>query len=285
MIEFRSVTKRFPDGTTAVEDLSLIVPSGQITVLVGSSGSGKTTVLRMVNRLIDPSSGVVEIDGRDVSKADPVELRRSIGYVLQHAGLLPHRRVLDNIGTVPRLRGVRRSAVREQALQLMDVVGLDRALATRFPRQLSGGQQQRVGVARALAAEPSILLMDEPFAAVDPIVRAELQNELLRLQRDLGKSVLFVTHDIDEALLLGDRIVIFRPHGIIAQEGTPGEILAAPADAFVASFLGVDRGKRSLHLESTAGSVVVVDGRGRPTGVLDRGSGPEPDADAGRPLP
>ncbi|MGA0566152.1 ABC transporter ATP-binding protein [Rathayibacter sp. KR2-224] len=270
MIEFRSVTKQFPDGTVAVRDFSLVIPSRKTTVLVGSSGSGKTTILRMINRMVDPTSGTIEIDGDDISTLEPVALRRSIGYVMQNSGLLPHRKVADNIATVPLLRGVRRKDARARALELMDTVGLDRSLADRYPSQLSGGQQQRVGVARGLAVDPNILLMDEPFGAVDPLVRAELQHELVRLQRELDKTVVFVTHDIDEAFLLGDQIVIFKPGGIVAQIGTPDQILAEPADEFVARFVGADRGKRVLHLRSESGRDVVVDGDGRPAGVLAR---------------
>lgn len=268
MIEFRSVTKEFADGTVAVRNFSLVIPSRKITVLVGSSGSGKTTLLRMINRMVDPTSGSVEIDGDDIATLEPVGLRRSIGYVMQNSGLLPHRKVVDNIATVPVLRGVKKSVARQRALDLMDTVGLDRSLANRYPAQLSGGQQQRVGVARGLAINPNILLMDEPFGAVDPLVRAELQHELKRLQHDLDKTVVFVTHDIDEAFLLGDQIVIFKTGGIVAQIGTPAEILADPADEFVASFVGVDRGKRALRVEETAGGRVVVDSDGRPAGVL-----------------
>jgi len=272
MIEFRSVTKQFPDGTVAVEDFSLVIPSRQITVLVGSSGSGKTTILRMINRMVDPTSGTVEIDGEDVMTLKPVHLRRSIGYVMQNSGLLPHRKVVDNIATVPLLRGQKKKEAHERALELMDTVGLERSLADRYPSQLSGGQQQRVGVARGLAVDPNILLMDEPFGAVDPIVRDELQNELLHLQRELGKTVVFVTHDIDEAFRLGEQVVIFRKGGIVAQKGTPTEILAAPADDFVASFIGADRGRRALHLEHTAGGDVLIDSEGRPAGVLSGAS-------------
>jgi osmoprotectant transport system ATP-binding protein len=268
MIEFRSVTKEFPDGTVAVEDFSLVIPSRTITVLVGSSGSGKTTILRMINRMVDPTSGTIEIDGEDVMGLKPVELRRSIGYVMQNSGLLPHRKVVDNIATVPLLRGVKKREARERALELMDTVGLERSMADKYPSQLSGGQQQRVGVARGLAADPNILLMDEPFGAVDPIVRDDLQNELLHLQRELDKTVVFVTHDIDEAFRLGEQVVIFRKGGIVAQKGTPVEILANPADDFVASFIGADRGKRALHIETTPTGDVLVDSEGRPAGVL-----------------
>jgi osmoprotectant transport system ATP-binding protein len=276
VIEFRDVTKRFPDGTLAVDDFSLVVPSRRITVLVGSSGSGKTTILRMINRMVDPTSGRIEIDGEDVLSLKPVALRRSIGYVMQNSGLLPHRKVVDNIATVPLLKGVSKKDARERALELMDTVGLERSLADRYPSQLSGGQQQRVGVARGLAVDPNILLMDEPFGAVDPIVREDLQQELLRLQRDLGKTVVFVTHDIDEAFKLGDQVVIFRKGGIVAQKGTPSEILADPADDFVASFIGADRGRRALHVEETPTGSVLVDSDGRPAGVLSgspRGAG------------
>jgi osmoprotectant transport system ATP-binding protein len=269
VIEFRSVTKRFDDGTVAVEDFSFVFPSRQATVLVGSSGCGKTTLLRMINRMIEPTSGSVLIDDVDITTRDKVELRRSIGYVLQAGGLLPHRTVADNIATVPMLNGVDRTTARRNAIELLDKVGLDRTLATKYPRQLSGGQQQRVGVARALASDPNILLMDEPFGAVDPIVRADLQAELNRLQRELEKTVVFVTHDIDEAFALADRIVILRKGGSIAQVGTPSEILAAPADDFVASFIGADRSRRQLHRKRQPnGSTILVDDDGRPAGYL-----------------
>jgi len=283
MIEFRAVTKRFPDGTLAVDDVSLVIPSRKTTALVGSSGSGKTTMLRMINRMVDPTSGAVLIDDRDVAGLEPVALRRSIGYVMQNSGLLPHRTVADNIATVPRLNGTSREAARQRALELMDTVGLDRSLADRYPGRLSGGQQQRVGVARGLAADPNILLMDEPFGAVDPIVRAELQQELIRLQAELGKTVVFVTHDIDEAFLLGDQVVILRQGGVIVQRGTPAQILAEPADAFVAGFVGADRGKRALHIEESGNSSVVVDGDGRAAGVLTREAKAGPVAGAGEP--
>lgn len=268
MIEFCGVRKQFPDGTVAVEDFSLVLPSRKTTVLVGSSGSGKTTLLRMINRMVDPSSGRIEIDGEDTSTLEPVALRRRIGYVMQNSGLLPHLRVIDNVATVPVLNGVPKRLAREQALALLDTVGLDRSLADRYPSQLSGGQQQRVGVARGLAADPNILLMDEPFGAVDPIVRAELQTELTRLQRELDKTVVFVTHDIDEAFLLGDQVVILEKGGRIAQVGSPTEILAAPANDFVASFIGVDKGKRALSIRSTPTGDILVDTEGRAVGVL-----------------
>ena len=268
MIGFEKVRKEYPGGTLAVEDFSLEIASHESVVLVGSSGSGKTTLMRMINRMVEPTSGTIRIDGDDVASLDPVQLRRSIGYVMQASGLLPHRTVLDNITTVPVLRGTSKGEARTRAQELMETVGLDAALASRYPSQLSGGQQQRVGVARGLAADPNILLMDEPFGAVDPIVRRELQSELQRLQHELRKTIVFVTHDIDEAFLLGDRVVILRPGGVIAQVGTPQEILADPADDFVASFVGADRGARDLHVERVDGRDGVVDAVGRPAGIL-----------------
>ena len=268
VIEFRSVSKTFPDGTTAVDEFSLVIPSRKTTVFVGSSGCGKTTLLRMINRMVDPSSGTIEIDGVNVLERDPVELRRSIGYVMQSGGLLPHFTVQDNIATVPVLQGLKKKKAREQAHKLMTTVGLDVALATRYPSQLSGGQQQRVGVARALAVDPNILLMDEPFGAVDPIVRSELQQETIRLQRSLDKTVVFVTHDIDEAFLLGDQVVILEKGAQIAQVGSPTEIMEKPASQFVADFIGVERGKRALSIKETAQGPILVDGQGRAAGVL-----------------
>jgi osmoprotectant transport system ATP-binding protein len=268
MIEFRSVTKKFGDGTLAVENFDLIIPSRKTTVLVGSSGSGKTTLLRMINRMVDPTSGVIEIDGESVLDRKPVALRRSIGYVMQNSGLLPHFKVVDNVATVPVLNGVPKKQARAQALELLDTVGLNRDIANRYPSQLSGGQQQRVGVARGLAADPNILLMDEPFGAVDPIVRAELQQEIIRLQRELDKTVVFVTHDIDEAFLLGDQVVILEKGAKVAQIGSPSEILANPASDFVADFIGADRGKRALSIRKTATGSVLIDGDGRTAGVL-----------------
>ncbi|MGK0721444.1 ABC transporter ATP-binding protein [Leucobacter sp. W1478] len=246
-VEFHGVSKRFPDGTLAVDQLDLALARGSITCFVGSSGCGKTTVLRMINRMIDPTAGRVLVDGTDVAGVEPVELRRSIGYVMQHAGLLPHRTVLDNIATVPMLRGVKRAQARERARALMQDVGLDATLARRYPAQLSGGQQQRVGVARALASDSDLLLMDEPFGAVDPVVRAELQRELQRLQQDLGKTVVFVTHDIDEAFVLGDRVALFKPGGVLAQFGSPEQLLHEPIDAFVAEFIDAGRPRSILR--------------------------------------
>ena len=234
MIEFESVAKTYRGGAVAVADFSLTIPSHHTVVLVGSSGSGKTTLLRMVNRMVDPTSGHVLIDDEDVRDANPVRLRRSIGYVLQTGGLLPHRTVADNVATV----------------------------------RVLNGESQRVGVARALATDPNILLMDEPFGAVDPIVRRELQDELLRLQAELGKTILFVTHDIEEAFRLGDEVVVLKEGGRIAQRGTPERILAEPADEFVRDFIGSDRADVQLEVRSVGGRDVVVDPDGRPVGVL-----------------
>jgi len=258
VIEFRDVGKRFADGTVALESLSLTAREGEITVLVGPSGCGKTTSLRTVNRMVEPTSGSVHLDGADVADADPALLRRGIGYVIQQAGLFPHRRVLDNVATVPVLQGLPRREARARAAELLERVGLDGALARRYPAQLSGGQQQRVGVARALAGDAPVLLMDEPFSAVDPVVRVELQDELLRLQADLGKTILFVTHDIDEAIRLGDRVAVLRVGGRLAQFAPPDELLAHPADEFVAGFVGRDRGYRRLGFVA-AGSLPLVD--------------------------
>ncbi|MEJ4100695.1 ATP-binding cassette domain-containing protein [Corynebacterium mastitidis] len=268
MIQYEAVTKEYPGGTTAVSEFSLTVPQGTITALVGSSGSGKTTLLRMVNRMVEPSGGRVLVGGTDVREVDPVALRRSIGYVLQHGGLLPHRTVADNVATVPILQGTPRKAARLRAVELLERVGLDPSLGTRYPAHLSGGQQQRVGVARALAADPDVLLMDEPFGAVDPIVRRELQAELLHLQEGLGKTILFVTHDVDEAFRLGDEVVVLREGGVIAQRGTPAEILATPADDFVRNFVGSDRQDRRLTVRTVKDRAVAVDSHGVPVGVI-----------------
>ncbi|MEH3032628.1 MAG: ATP-binding cassette domain-containing protein [Aeromicrobium erythreum] len=268
MIEYRTISKTFEDGTEAVREFSLTIPSRTTTVFVGSSGCGKTTLLRMVNRMVDPTSGQVLIDDEDVAAKDRVALRRSIGYVMQHAGLLPHRTVVDNVSTVLRLNGFAKAQARERALEVLETVGLDASYAKRYPSQLSGGQQQRVGVARGLANDPNILLMDEPFGAVDPIVREELQVELQRLQRELDKTIVFVTHDIDEAFALGDQIVILKKGGEVAQVGTPADILTSPADDFVRSFVGLDKATRTLRVEERDGRSLVVDGNGRATGVL-----------------
>jgi osmoprotectant transport system ATP-binding protein len=290
MIVFDGVTKRYPDGTVAVDDLSLVAPTGRITVLVGPSGCGKTTSLRMVNRMITPTSGTITLDGRDTSRMKESELRRGMGYVIQHAGLFPHRTVIENIGTVPRLLGWDRRRTDTRARELMERVGLPEAFAGRYPSQLSGGQQQRVGVARALAADPPVLLMDEPFSAVDPVVREQLQDEFLRLQGEIGKTILFVTHDIDEAIKLGDQIAVLRVGGVLAQLADPAYLLNHPVDDFVADFVGRDRGYRALSFqptprlplrpertlllgETTAGIgqdwVLVVDGRNQPLGWVE----------------
>jgi osmoprotectant transport system ATP-binding protein len=251
VIEFRGVTKRFPDGTVAVDHLDLTVDAGRITVFVGPSGCGKTTSLRMINRMIEPTGGTILVDGRDVSAIDAAELRRGIGYVIQQAGLFPHRTILDNIATVPLLLGWSKAKARGRAAELMEIVGLAPEMAQRYPAQLSGGQQQRVGVARALAADPPILLMDEPFSAVDPVVRESLQDELLRLQSELGKTIVFVTHDIDEAIKLGDKVAVLRVGGVLAQYDEPGQLLARPVDDFVDGFVGRDRGYRGLGFLSS----------------------------------
>jgi osmoprotectant transport system ATP-binding protein len=246
MIRFTDVTKVYPGGTAAVDGLSLTAPTGQITVLVGPSGCGKTTSLRMINRMIEPTSGTIEIDGRDTGSLNPNELRRGIGYVIQSGGLFPHRTILDNIATVPLLLGWDPALARTRAHELLERVGLDPVMAKRYPNQLSGGQQQRVGVARALAADPPVMLMDEPFSAVDPVVREQLQDEFLRLQSELDKTIVFVTHDIDEAMKLGDQVAVLRVGGKLAQLATPAKLLADPQDDFVADFLGRDRGYRGL---------------------------------------
>jgi osmoprotectant transport system ATP-binding protein len=253
VITFEGVTKRYPGGTLAVDGLDLEIPDGQTMVLVGPSGCGKTTTLRMINRLIDPTSGRILLDGQDIQQADPPTLRRGIGYVIQQAGLFPHRTIEDNIGTVPLLIGWGKARARARARELMQLVGLDEDLARRYPHQLSGGQQQRVGVARALAADPPVLLMDEPFSAVDPIVRATLQDELLRLQAELHKTIVLVTHDVEEAIKVGDQVAIFRPGGRLAQVDSPERLLSAPADSYVESFLGFDRGIRRLSFLAASG--------------------------------
>jgi osmoprotectant transport system ATP-binding protein len=246
VITFENVSKRYPDGTVALDDLSLECLTGKTTVFVGTSGSGKTTAVRMINRLVEPTSGRILIDGEDIRSRPAAQLRRGIGYVIQQVGLFPHRTIVDNIATVPYLVGWDKKRARARALELMETVGLPSAMAKRYPYQLSGGQQQRVGVARALAADPPILLMDEPFSAVDPVVRSELQQEFLRLRQELEKTIVFVTHDIDEAIKLGDRIAVLRIGGKLVQFATPEHLLAEPADEFVESFLGYDRGFRRL---------------------------------------
>ncbi|MFM9642919.1 ABC transporter ATP-binding protein [Streptomyces turgidiscabies] len=252
MIRFDAVSKNYPNGTTAVDELSLELAEGGITVLVGPSGCGKTTTLRMVNRMVEPTAGTVSLRGKDIREVNAPELRRGIGYVIQHAGLFPHRTILDNIATVPLLLGWSRKKARARAAELLELVGLPGEMAKRYPNQLSGGQQQRVGVARALGADPPVLLMDEPFSAVDPIVRAKLQAEFIRLQKELHKTIVFVTHDIDEAIKLGDNIAVFRTGGRLAQFDTPERLLADPADDFVADFVGHDRGIRRLSFVNAA---------------------------------
>ncbi|WP_367044031.1 betaine/proline/choline family ABC transporter ATP-binding protein [Streptomyces sp. Je 1-332] len=248
MIRFEHVTKRYEDGTTAVDDLSFEVAEGELVTLVGPSGCGKTTTMKMVNRLIEPTEGRIYVEGDDISTIDPVQLRRRIGYVIQQVGLFPHKTVLENTATVPHLLGVKRGRARERAAELLDLVGLDPAtFGDRYPEQLSGGQRQRVGVARALAADPPVLLMDEPFGAVDPVVREHLQNEFLRLQQAVRKTVLFVTHDIEEAVRLGDRMAVYG-EGRIEQFDTPSTILGAPANGYVADFVGADRGLKRLSV-------------------------------------
>ncbi len=268
VIEFKNVSKTFPDGTHAVRDFNLVLPSRKTTVFVGSSGCGKTTLLRMINRMVEPTAGSIEIDGEDISTRSAVALRRSIGYVMQNSGLLPHLTVEDNIATVPVLQGAKKRDARTRARELMHTVGLDESMARRYPNQLSGGQQQRVGVARGLAAAPNIRLMDAPFGAVAPIVRTELQQELIRLQDEVDKTIVFVTHDIDEAFLLGDQVVILEVGAQKAQVGSPSEIIENPATDFVATFIGADRGKRALHLKETPTGTVVVDSEGRTQGAI-----------------
>ncbi len=299
MIRFESVSKKYPDGTVAVDELDIIAPSGQITVFVGPSGCGKTTSLRMINRMIEPTSGRIWLDDRDTGTFSPSELRRGIGYVIQHAGLFPHRTIVDNVATVPLLLGKNRREARQRAMELIERVGLDPKFAKRYPAQLSGGQQQRVGVARALAADPPVMLMDEPFSAVDPVVRGQLQDEFLRLQAELGKTIVFVTHDIDEAVKLGDQVAVMRVGGKLAQLAPPAELLNRPADAFVAGFVGRDRGYRALGFESAGtlptrdepsvrlgsdvaaagpvaqdGWALVVDDEQKPLGWLETGGAP-----------
>jgi osmoprotectant transport system ATP-binding protein len=250
---FDEATKHYPGRPEpAVDRLSLTVPAGEICVLVGPSGGGKTTALRLVNRLIALTSGDIRIDGTSILDQNVVQLRRSIGYVIQQVGLFTHMTVEANIGTVPRLYGRPRSWIRARSQELLELVGLDPSYAKRYPAQLSGGERQRVGLARALAANPPLMLMDEPFAAIDPIVRGRLQDEFLRLHDEVRKTVLFVTHDIDEAIKVGDRIAILRPGGRLAQYDTPEAILARPVDDFVAQFVGADRALKALALRTLA---------------------------------
>ena len=253
MIRLEGVTKRFGDGTVAVQALDLDVPRGALVALVGPSGCGKTTTLKMVNRLVQPTSGRIVLDGEDVTDVDQVQLRRRIGYVIQTAGLFPHRTILDNVTTVPQLQRWDRARTRARGRELLELVGLDPdTYSSRYPDQLSGGQRQRVGVARALAADPPVLLMDEPFGAVDPVVRERLQSEFLRLQEEVRKTILLVTHDIDEAVRLGDRIAVLSQGGKLEQYDAPAAVLGAPANDFVADFVGADRGLKRLSVTPIA---------------------------------
>ena len=249
MISLRHVTKRFGNDSVAVDDLSLDVHAGETIVLVGPSGCGKTTTMKMINRLVEPTSGQILVGGEDVLAQDPVALRRRIGYVIQSVGLLPHRTVEQNITLVPELLGWDAERTRARVRDLLDMFELDAGLATRYPSELSGGQRQRVGVARALAADPSVMLMDEPFGAVDPVVRERLQNQFLDIERELGKTVVFVTHDIDEAIKMADRIAIMNRGGVVEQLASPEEILTAPANGFVEEFVGTNRGLKRYALE------------------------------------
>lgn len=304
-VEFRDVTKRYgreAKGPGAVDALSLSVSAGEICVLVGPSGCGKTTSLKMTNRLIEPTSGEILIDGKDILTEEPVALRRRIGYVIQQVGLFPHQTIAENVATVPKLLGWPDARVRDRVRELIALVGLDAAYASRYPAQLSGGERQRVGVARALAAEPPLMLMDEPFGAVDPIVRERLQDEFLRIHRSLGMTVLFVTHDIDEAIKMGDRVAVMRA-GKLVQYAPPAELLARPADEFVARFVGADRGLKRLALISVGelvlresptaragepvergqGYVLLVDAERRPVGWVNRAR-PDLDPDPSSPI-
>jgi osmoprotectant transport system ATP-binding protein len=275
MLALERVSKRYPNGQVAVRELSLEVRDGETCCLVGPSGSGKTTTLRMINRLIEPSSGRILLDGQDVTHIDPVGLRLRMGYVIQQVGLFPHMTVAENVATVPKLLGWDRRRVRRRVAELLDLVGLDAgSFAGRYPRQLSGGQQQRVGVARALGADPPVLLMDEPFGAIDRVTRERLQNEFVRIQRHMRKTVVFVTHDIDEAVKMADRIAILSDGGVLEQYDTPARTLGEPASEFVAGFLGPDRGQKRL-------SVVAIDpGRLHPPRQGGVGSAVELPADS-----
>jgi osmoprotectant transport system ATP-binding protein len=258
MITIEKLRKEYPDGTVAVQDLSLEVSEGEIAVLVGPSGCGKTTTMRMINRLVEPSSGRVLLDGEDVMSVDPVKLRRRIGYVIQQVGLFPHQTVAANIATVPQLLGWGKARSKARVAELLDLVGLEpERYASRYPHELSGGQRQRVGVARALAADPPVLLMDEPFGAVDPVARDRLQAEFLRLQEQVRKTIVFVTHDIDEAIRLGDRIAVMREGGHLEQYADPATLLANPATDFVADFVGAERTLRRLSVVTVRGTGLI----------------------------
>jgi osmoprotectant transport system ATP-binding protein len=274
-ITLDGVGKKYEDGTVAVGSLSLEIPAGDLVVLIGPSGCGKSTVLRMLNRLIDPTSGRVLLDGADILAGDAVDLRRRIGYVIQQVGLFPHQTIAANVATVPRLLGWSKADTLNRVNELLDLVGLDPPrFRDRYPHELSGGQRQRVGVARALAADPVVLLMDEPFSAVDPIVRLRLQDEFLRLQRTVRKTIVFVTHDIDEAVRLADRVAVLSQRGVLEQYGTPAEILRSPSNDFVTEFVGADRGIKEL-------SVTEIDvNRLRPVDTVDIESGPRIGPDA-----
>ncbi len=297
MIRLDRLGKRYPDGTVAVDDVTLEVGRGEMVMLVGPSGGGKSTTLRLVNRLIEPTSGSIWLDGRDVTNSDAEQLRRGIGYVIQRIGLFPHRTVEQNVATVPGLLGWDRERTRRRVAELLELVGLEPGTyARRYPHELSGGQQQRVGVARALAADPPVLLMDEPFGAVDPLARDRLQEQFRRIQAELRKTVVFVTHDIDEAVRLGSRIAVLGPAGKLQQYADPSTLLAAPANESVAAFVGADRGIRRMSVTpltredcSEAGVVpagqgtdaapdgtLVVDAEGRPTGIVRRGRVEQP---------
>jgi len=275
-IALRGVGKRYPDGTVAVDALDLDIPAGQLSVLIGPSGCGKSTILRMINRLIEPTSGQILLDGEDVTKADPVRLRRRIGYVIQNTGLFPHQTIAANIATVPGLLGWPKARIRSRVGELLELVGLEPArFARRYPHELSGGQRQRVGVARALAADPVVLLMDEPFSAVDPIVRVRLQDEFVRLQESVRKTIVLVTHDLDEAVRLGDRIAVLSQGGHLEQYATAAELLKDPANDFVRDFIGGDRGIRRLAVTPIDPAALeplteVLDGPSVPAGATLR---------------
>ena len=268
MIRLDAVTKRYPNGHVAVRELTLEVGAGELCVLVGPSGCGKTTTLKMINRLVEPTGGRILLDGDDVTTTDPVALRRRVGYVIQHVGLFPHQTIGANVATVPRLLRWDRRKVAARVEELLELVGLDPTVyRDRYPDQLSGGQRQRVGVARALGADPPVLLMDEPFGAVDPITRARLQDELLTLQARVRKTIVLVTHDVDEAVKLGDRIAVLADGGVLAQHGPPSEILGRPADDFVAGFVGTDRGLKALQI-GTVADADLAPAEGRPAAAV-----------------